>query len=436
MLKHLDRFSKIIKDAEDLPKRTKTNVNEILDIEGQYFSNNRQTNKRLADHIAEYLGDFEFVSLEKKLVRKLDDLGKEVLLIIKKMEEEYIRTGEINTTRYTRMLFDTISRLRIADFDLEHDFQRMAARASQRFDIPYDTLYLYFKGKINRISSSLTEENKRIIDDLSKITSSLINEFKEAIEKKVGEQTVEILSNPTGKYYITKETAHRLGIACQEEYHYLSPDEYNKIKQAKNIKMKSFAGPANSTTTKELIPPLLELNIYTDENGQYITQKDAVLLGMASEEEQSYHQLTAAEYEKLTATVSVNTIPLSKQAQKANPKEKDDSPRPVIMLYISEDNDIYSEAPMTTTGIDMTRPRLPLKPSDLVDILCTAEICFIKFNARGELMLMPDPELSSFLEKFLAETCTITETKNENSIHRYEISYVLKDGSLATSILV
>ena len=69
----------------------------------------------------------------------------------------------------------------------------------------------------------IISENGKVLDSLSKIVSSLINELKENVEKQVAEETITILVDETGNRYIDKENAQKLGWPYPNATSILSP---------------------------------------------------------------------------------------------------------------------------------------------------------------------------------------------------------------------
>ena len=73
-LQYTKQFFDILESAKSLPKDTVKKALNILDIKNQYLSAESGNNMRLAHHVEEYINDFEFVNMEKRLIRQLQQL--------------------------------------------------------------------------------------------------------------------------------------------------------------------------------------------------------------------------------------------------------------------------------------------------------------------------------------------------------------------------
>lgn len=444
-LQYTKQFFDILESAKSLPKDTVKKVLDILDIENQYLSTERGNNMRLAHHVKEYINDFEFVNIEKHLIKHLQELGENLVNITRRMKSELTGTGEINITHYVGEMLNFIKAQKIYSFDLDVDFRRLATRASSRYDIPYDMLYMFFKGKTNSINSMLISENGKVLDSLSKIVSSLINELKENVEKQVAEETITILVDETGNRYIDKENAQKLGWPYPNDYLWLTIEQYYAIVKIHTIKIENFKKPNETAMTekgKNDNPPLdfLTLDIFTDGTKKYITWTVAIKLGLVTSDDQpsQYFCLTDKMYESIKTKYFIDIISLPKKEQSVTPPKltSDENPRPVVMLYVSQENDIYLNVPFKGDKIDVENIDSPLELDKLADVLSEAGICFIKFDEQGQMSTAKKDEMSPVLDSKFEKICTVTLVSNTNGIEYYNISYILKDGSLSTAPII
>ena len=106
-------------------------------------------------------------------------------------------------------------------------------------------------------------------------------------------------------------------------------------------------------------PPLdlLTLDIFTDGTKKYITWTVAIKLGLVTSTDQpsQYFCLTDEMYESIKTKYFIDIISLPKKEQRVTPPKpiSDENPRPVVMLYVSQENDIYLNVPFKGDKIDV-----------------------------------------------------------------------------------